>query len=215
MNGRDEMTRARRLLLAAPFLLCCGLACGGGGSAVDAAGGLGGIGGGGAAGGAAGFDAGPLDAGAMLAAGQFTIVYDGMYTSTVTTCRECTAWYNETYDYGTTTLLMENAAGPPHSTSFVIQLSHGFPAEWKLGFTWLEENPTLPERYQGGYDYAGALIGMEVTPDSCITLTSAVLGQGGNVAGALHNCAFSGGLPQNKGPATISGSFTAKFEGLQ
>jgi hypothetical protein len=209
--------RARVVILhvAAPFLLCWGLACGGGGSGagVDAAGGVGGISIGG--GGAAGFDAGPLDAGPMLAAGQFTIVYDSMYTSTVTTCRQCTAWYNETYNYGTTSLQMENSGGPPHMTRFSIQLTRGFRADWELGLTWLEDNPTFPQRYQGTYDFEVGLTAMQVTPDSCITLTSTVLGQGGNVAGSLNDCAFFGGMSQNQGPATISGSFTAKFDGVE
>jgi hypothetical protein len=207
----ERFIRARAVLLhlTAPFLLCCGLACGGGSAAgVDAAGGAG-------LGGAAGNDAGPLDAGPMLAAGQFTIVYDGIHTSTVTTCLECTAWYNATYDYGTTSLQMENSGGPSHTTHFYIQLTRGFRADWQLGFTWLEDNPMFPQRYQGPYDFEGELVGMQVTPDSCITLTSAVLGQRGNVAGSLDDSAFLGGMSQNKGPATISGSFTAKFEGVE
>ena len=202
------MSRAARIHLVAPLLLLGGLACGGGGSAVDAAAGAGGIGGLGG-GGVGGIDAGP-----MLAAGQFTIIYNGMYTSALTTCRECTAWYNETYNYGTTSMKMENSGGYPHTTHFYFQLSQGFTTEWKLGVTWLEDNPTFPQRYQGTYDFESGVIGMDVTPSSCITLTSAVVAQGGNVAASLDDCAFSGGMAQNRGPARISGSFTAKFEGV-
>jgi hypothetical protein len=109
---------------------------------------------------------------------------------------------------------MENSGGSPYLTQLYIQLSQGFTTEWKLGFTMLEDNPTLPQKYQGTYDYESGTVGMDVTPASCITLTSAVVAQGGNVAASLHDCAFSGGMVQNRGRATITGNLTAKFEGM-
>ncbi len=215
------MKRAIGLLRhAAPIVLCCGLGCGGGGSTAGD-GGAGAIGGGGASGtgGAGGAGAGgeggagPLDAGAMLAVGQFMIAYDGAggpYTNNLTTCLDCMARYDSASDTGVMSFAMANAAGAPYMTSVTVFVSHGFAAEYEVGVSWLEDNPSLPAMYQGPYYFTGAITRMQVTPTACITLTSADLRFGGGAAGSF-DCTFFGAAPANQQTARMRGSFSGVF----
>lgn len=200
-------------------VLCTGLACGGGGSAADAGGGAdggslsgagGGLGGVGGAGGGVG-GAG----GAVTAVGQFMIVYDGAggpYTNNLTTCLDCIARYDPPSDTGVMTFAMANAAGAPYMTSVTVFVTHGFPAEYAVSVSWLEDNPSLPAMYQGLYYFTGGITQMQVTPTGCITLTSADVRSGGGAAGSF-DCTFAGGPSTNQQTARMRGSFSGVFPG--
>jgi hypothetical protein len=204
-------------------VLCTGLACGGG-SAADAGGGAdggglsgaaGGVGGvGGAGGGFAGTGGGVAGAGgAVTAVGQFMIVYDGAggpYTSNLTTCLDCMAWYNSGSDTGAMTFAMANAAGAPYRTMVSVYVTHGFAAEYAVGVNWLEDNPSLPAMYQGLYYFADGITETQVTPTACVTLTSADLRFGGGAAGSF-DCTFGGGPSTNRQTARMRGSFSGVF----
>ena len=204
--------------VVAPILFGCSVACGGAGAKMDAAGGagggLGGVGGsGGGLGGSAGTtlsDAGLSDAVPTVTAGQFTIIYGGTMTRTLTTCVNCYGLYHSDVNYGTGWLEMANSGGAGYSTTVSVSVTPGFSADWSVGISFLENNPTLPLVYQGNYYFTGALTQMQVTPQGCITLDAIDLELGGGMA-ASFDCTFEGGASTNQQPAEMRGSFTVAF----
>lgn len=177
----------------------------GGGAGGAAGSGLGGTGGSGTD------DAGPTDAVPSSTTGQFTVIYGGTMTRTLTTCLNCTAFYDSSINYGSAGFEMANAGGASSSTLVVMSITRGFAADWEVSIHWAEGDPTLPPVYQTSYYFSSGEVAIQVTPTSCVTLTSVSLGVGGGFAGSF-DCTFSGGLDANRVSAQMRGTFSAKFD---
>jgi hypothetical protein len=146
----------------------------------------------------------------MAATGQFTVVYDGSVTSTLSTCYSCTARYNASTSTATLNYAMTNSSGGINTTGvgIVIQPKSGGGQEVYVGLS--ENNPSLAAQYQGLYTLGTGTAMYVPLTGSCVTTTQLDLRNGGGVAGSL-NCSVVGGSGASPIHATVSGSFSGTF----
>ena len=221
MRPAGRMSVAPRLLavgrVLAALVLTTSAACSSGAASSDAGTKSGAGGSGGTAGGVGG-TGGVVDAasgvdGSATTTGQFTIVYSGTLTSTLTTCASCTGGYDLSGDgYAPMVFAMENAAGPPHTTGVDITIGPGIQgATNAVNLAVYEDNPTFASMYQGVYAYPNGVNWMNVGPGICFTFSEFNFAAGGGVSGSLDCDLMGSGVNNAQVAAHITGTFSSIF----
>jgi hypothetical protein len=139
--------------------------------------------------------------GGQTTTGQFTIIYDGSLTKTLSTCYSCTVIYLDQTNTTSASFVFTAGTG---NTSVSMTIRSASAGGNEISVALSESDPAVPASLRGTYFTTPNYV---LVGSSCVSFTTLTLGHGGAMAGSL-DCTLSGGDDTAPHPAVVQGTFT-------